>query len=171
MTKFYCLRFETPSTWRTISSYFPGTGWPGYTPRHWVPFSSPPTTRRATMEVSNMSPHGRLTSRTNSPLYIVQTRTAHTIKLFFHYCLFSRCRETACLHSCFLATTFACLHSCYLITGLHVTIQYVKLDHSEINIGSNLATAKTETSVTIPLDHVAEILRKMSKGWFCSLSP
>jgi hypothetical protein len=29
----------------------PGTGWPGYTPRHWVPFSSPPTTRRATVEV------------------------------------------------------------------------------------------------------------------------
>jgi hypothetical protein len=24
---------------------------PGYTPRHWVPFSSPPTTRRATVEV------------------------------------------------------------------------------------------------------------------------
>jgi hypothetical protein len=25
--------------------------WPSYTPRHWVPFSSPPTTRRATVEV------------------------------------------------------------------------------------------------------------------------
>jgi hypothetical protein len=23
--------------------YPPGTGWPSYTPRHWVPFSSPPT--------------------------------------------------------------------------------------------------------------------------------
>jgi hypothetical protein len=31
--------------------YPPGTGWPGYTPRHWVPFSSPRTTRRATVEV------------------------------------------------------------------------------------------------------------------------
>jgi hypothetical protein len=29
----------------------PRTGWPGYTPRHWVPISSPPTTHRATMEV------------------------------------------------------------------------------------------------------------------------
>jgi hypothetical protein len=29
----------------------PGTGWPSYTPRHWVPFLSPPTTRRATVEV------------------------------------------------------------------------------------------------------------------------
>jgi hypothetical protein len=29
----------------------PGTGWPVYTPRHWVPFSSPPAIRRATVEV------------------------------------------------------------------------------------------------------------------------
>jgi hypothetical protein len=35
---FYCLRFETPPTWRTRSLYLypPGTGLPGYTPRHWV---------------------------------------------------------------------------------------------------------------------------------------
>jgi hypothetical protein len=31
--------------------YVPGTGWTSYTPLHWVPFSSPPTTRRATVEV------------------------------------------------------------------------------------------------------------------------
>jgi hypothetical protein len=31
--------------------YPPGTGWPSYTPRHWVLFPSPPTTRRATVEV------------------------------------------------------------------------------------------------------------------------
>jgi hypothetical protein len=38
MTTFYCLRFETPPTWRTRSLYLypPGIGWPGYTPRHWV---------------------------------------------------------------------------------------------------------------------------------------
>jgi hypothetical protein len=38
MTTFYCLRFETPPTWRTRSLYLypPGTEWPGYTPRHWV---------------------------------------------------------------------------------------------------------------------------------------
>jgi hypothetical protein len=42
-----------PQTWRSRSPYLypPGTGWPGFTPRHWVPFSSPPTTRRATVEV------------------------------------------------------------------------------------------------------------------------
>jgi hypothetical protein len=39
-TTFYCLRFETPPTWRARSPYLhpPGTGWPGYTPRHWVFF-------------------------------------------------------------------------------------------------------------------------------------
>jgi hypothetical protein len=45
---FTVFRFEIPPTWRARSPYLypPGTGWPGYTPRHWVPFSSPPTTRR-----------------------------------------------------------------------------------------------------------------------------
>jgi hypothetical protein len=35
---FYCLRVETPPTWRTRSLYLypPKIGWPGYTPRHWV---------------------------------------------------------------------------------------------------------------------------------------
>jgi hypothetical protein len=38
VTIFYCLRFETLPTWRARSSYSypPGTGWPSYTPRHWV---------------------------------------------------------------------------------------------------------------------------------------
>jgi hypothetical protein len=31
----------------------PGTGWPSYTPRHWVPFSSPPASHRATVVVFN----------------------------------------------------------------------------------------------------------------------
>jgi hypothetical protein len=53
VTIFYCLRFETPPTWRDRSPYLypPGTGWPSYTPRHWVTFSSPPTTLRATVKV------------------------------------------------------------------------------------------------------------------------
>jgi hypothetical protein len=40
---FYCLRFETPPTWRTRSLYLyhPGTGWPAYTPRHWVELDCP----------------------------------------------------------------------------------------------------------------------------------
>jgi hypothetical protein len=53
MTIFYCLRFETPSTWRARSPclYSPETEWPGYNPGHWVPFSSHPTTHRATVEI------------------------------------------------------------------------------------------------------------------------
>jgi hypothetical protein len=53
MTILCCLRFETPPTWRARSPYFypSGTEWPDYTPRHWVSLSSPPTTRRATVEI------------------------------------------------------------------------------------------------------------------------
>jgi hypothetical protein len=53
MTISYSLRFDTPPTCRDRSPYlYPSlTGWPSYTPRHWVPFSSPPTPRRATVEI------------------------------------------------------------------------------------------------------------------------
>jgi hypothetical protein len=53
ITTFYCLQFEIPPTWwaRSPHLYPPGTGWPGYTPRQWVPFSLPPTTRRAMEKV------------------------------------------------------------------------------------------------------------------------
>jgi hypothetical protein len=42
-----------PSTCRARFSYLypPGTWWYSYTPRHWVPFTSSLTTRRATVEV------------------------------------------------------------------------------------------------------------------------
>jgi hypothetical protein len=53
VTTFCCLRFKTPPNWRTRSlySYPPGRMWPGYTLRHWVPLSSPPTTHMATVGV------------------------------------------------------------------------------------------------------------------------
>jgi hypothetical protein len=53
MTVFYCLRFETPPTWRARPPYLypPGTDWPSYIPRHWVHFLSPHTTPRATVEI------------------------------------------------------------------------------------------------------------------------
>jgi hypothetical protein len=70
MTIFYCLRFEIPPTWtiRSPYSYPLLTGWPGYTPRHWVPFSSPPTSRRATLEAFE-SPSAQVLS---SPLILFQ---------------------------------------------------------------------------------------------------
>jgi hypothetical protein len=51
--------FETHPTWRARFLYlFPlGTACPSYTPRHWVPFSSPLTTRRPTVEYSNPLTH------------------------------------------------------------------------------------------------------------------
>jgi hypothetical protein len=53
MTMLCCLRFETPQSWTARSQYLypPETGWLSYTPRHRVPFSSPPTTRRATEKI------------------------------------------------------------------------------------------------------------------------
>jgi hypothetical protein len=42
-----------PPAWRARPLYLdlPGIGWPSYTPRHLVPFSSSSTTRRATVEI------------------------------------------------------------------------------------------------------------------------
>jgi hypothetical protein len=50
---YFTVSFETPPTWRTRFPYLypPGTGWPSYTPGHWVPFMSPLTTRMAAVEV------------------------------------------------------------------------------------------------------------------------
>jgi hypothetical protein len=69
MTIFDCLRPETAPTWRARSAYFypPGTGWPGYNRRHWVPFSSPPTTLRDTVDV--FGPASTRNKTCNSDLY------------------------------------------------------------------------------------------------------
>jgi hypothetical protein len=90
MIIFYCLRFETPPTWRARSPYLypPGKRWPSYTPRHWVPFSSPPTTCRATVEVFEPdSTRGTL----NNKLLVLVIYAWHGLhrKYFFHYCVFS----------------------------------------------------------------------------------
>jgi hypothetical protein len=72
----FCLRFETPPTWRTRSPYLyhPGTGWANYTPRHWVPFSSPPTTLRA--EGIRTCLHAGRAVSSGIRLYIGSQRTA-----------------------------------------------------------------------------------------------
>jgi hypothetical protein len=74
------------------------TGWPSYTPRYWVPFSSPPTTRRATPP-----PHG-----------------PHREHLF-HWLVLSRCRGNNVSAELFPGNgccTVVCLHSCYLAVGV-----------------------------------------------------
>jgi hypothetical protein len=85
MTTFYCLRFETPPAWRTRSPYLypPGTGWPSYTPRHWIPFPSPFTTRRTTVEVfePGSTREGILWSRLASLHNPSADRVSHTVPL------------------------------------------------------------------------------------------
>jgi hypothetical protein len=58
VTMLYCLIWDSP-TWRARSPYlYPaGTGWPSYTPGHWVPLTLSPTTRRAKVEVFYPSPN------------------------------------------------------------------------------------------------------------------
>jgi hypothetical protein len=50
---YFTVSSETPPTCKAKSPYLypPGTGWPSYAPGHCVPFLSPLTTRRATVEV------------------------------------------------------------------------------------------------------------------------
>jgi hypothetical protein len=77
VTTFYYLKCETTPAWRTRSPYLypPGTGWPSYNPRHWVPFSSPPTTRRATVEVFDTASTRELSQTLNCPGYNFSART------------------------------------------------------------------------------------------------
>jgi hypothetical protein len=57
MTTFYCLRFQIRNPEGQVPVFnTPGTGWPGHPPRHWVPFSSLPTIRRAAVEVLTPPP-------------------------------------------------------------------------------------------------------------------
>jgi hypothetical protein len=89
MTLFYCLRFETPPTWRARSPYLylPETGCPSYTPRHGVPFSSPPTTRGAMVEVFEPeSTRGTGLNPKLCPCYNPSARTAQ--------------KQLFCLHAC-----------------------------------------------------------------------
>jgi hypothetical protein len=80
---FYCLKFETPPTWRSPYLYPPGTGWPSYTPSHWVPFSSPPTTRRATVEAFEpASTRGSIRSYLHGRLYSVAVTMEHVCWMF-----------------------------------------------------------------------------------------
>jgi hypothetical protein len=97
MTKFYCLRFETSPTWRARSPYLypPRRRWPIYTPRHWVPFSSPPTTRRATVEVFDPA-STRMSRSTTMAALLYNIGTDHLENIvpnnLVHSCMRIRCR-------------------------------------------------------------------------------
>jgi hypothetical protein len=51
VTIFYCLIWDSPQLGGRGSQIPPGTRWPSYTTCHLVPFPSPPTTRRASVDV------------------------------------------------------------------------------------------------------------------------
>jgi hypothetical protein len=140
-----CVRFETSPTWRARSPYLypPGTGWPSYTPRHWVPFSSPPMTRKAVMEVfeptstrlnSSVSclqdnSSARTTQKTQ-PLYCC--RGVFTAPLHSNGRCADRIENTVLLllHACMLralASNGRCLQSHCLATDLYATIYCLHL--------------------------------------------
>jgi hypothetical protein len=56
---FYCLIWDSP-TWRARFPYLypPGTGWPSYTPGHWVPFCRLLRLSELRWRYSNPPPHG-----------------------------------------------------------------------------------------------------------------
>jgi hypothetical protein len=56
--------------------YPPRPGWPSYTPRHWVPFSSPPKTRRATVKVFELASKRGWLQQLTGPAYNISARTA-----------------------------------------------------------------------------------------------
>jgi hypothetical protein len=99
MTTFCCLEFETLQTCRAKSPYIypPGRGRPGFTPRHWVPFSSPPKTSRATVDVFDPA-FGRVFLL--RPLMTTRGRTTQKTAIIV---------DEACLpHSCLTIDVGAC---------------------------------------------------------------
>jgi hypothetical protein len=89
-----CLIFETPPTWRAGFPYLypPGTGWPSYNPRHWVPFSSPPTTRRAAVEVFELA-STRVSQSYKLTVLLITYRHRPHIKHRYHCCVLRHRRE------------------------------------------------------------------------------
>jgi hypothetical protein len=116
MTIFYCLKFETPPTCRARSPYLypPGRGWSSYNPRHWVPFSSPPTTLRATV-TSTPPPHG-LSCLRSLFCSLGAVPTENTTSQLFLCCLQRRCYLTVeykrhSIASCVFVAAGMCLPS------------------------------------------------------------
>jgi hypothetical protein len=65
-------------TWGARSPYLippPRTAWPSYTPRHWVPFSSPPKSRRATVATVEVFELASTRSPARHVLPLLQTAT------------------------------------------------------------------------------------------------
>jgi hypothetical protein len=109
-------------TWRARSPYLhpPWTGCPGYTPRYYFPFSSPPTTRGATVDLSDpASTRGDWHTFPVGPRYIASARTAQTYR-FLYYCVLILFAETCLSRRCLAIIASSC-HTIPVFNG-HVTI-------------------------------------------------
>jgi hypothetical protein len=106
MTTFYCLRFETLPPWKTRSPYLypPGTGRPGYTPRHCVPFSSLSTTGTVTVEVFDPAPTRDIPKEESLATELLTSRKPEyrSPPRTLRFTLFFRCHEK-CLPNRWLA--------------------------------------------------------------------
>jgi hypothetical protein len=77
-----------PPTWRARSQYLypPGTGWPSYTPRHWIPFCRLLMICRATVEVFELAP---TRSNTRCPnCFLITPFHGPSRKYRFQQCLY-----------------------------------------------------------------------------------
>jgi hypothetical protein len=71
--------------------YPPGIGWPGYNLRHWVPLSSPPTTRRATVQIFGPASTQDSKPRLSSSLHTSYSKYLAMAQHFFNYCAYICC--------------------------------------------------------------------------------
>jgi hypothetical protein len=92
-------QIKTPLTWWARSPYLhpQGRGWPSYTPRHWVPFSSPPKlTRTAQKHRSSFAECWLVIAETCLPRRCVTTAarrtTENSFQNFLCCCVLIRCR-------------------------------------------------------------------------------
>jgi hypothetical protein len=115
VTIFYCLRFETPLTCKARSLYLypPGTGWPSYTPRHWVPFRRLLRLLGLWWRYLNPPPHGVLNF---VPLITLQHRlNRKTALLLLHACILWPLPSNGCY-----------LQGHCVATGLHATVRLMQ---------------------------------------------
>jgi hypothetical protein len=115
MIIFYCLKFETPATWRARSPYLypPGILRTSYTSRQWVPFSSPRAIRRAMVEVFEpASTRGHCAGEAQQQFKCQSSITAWVL-VAAGKCLMSRC--LASLENHYSLMVFKTLHR-FLVT-------------------------------------------------------
>jgi hypothetical protein len=103
-----------------------GTGWPGYTPRHWVSFSPSPRTRWATVEVFDPASKRDARLFAADTRYIASARTPQkTPPNSYSIVTWRSCRHVPRKeHRLPLFLQCIVLHSCYLRIAVSLAPQY-----------------------------------------------